>query len=167
MRQAIAVLVLLPLSLLAQDKAPTGGRPQGPRIGTATVTVVKYTGLERELLAAQQGQDLPGMEKFLSPDFEVWSAESPSPNPKADWQQEWMHSSLKDFRIRGMAVREFGDLAVVSFLLDRQGTAGGKMLSPTVFVVDVWHQSSNKLAVRYESSPALARSGQLRPTGKE
>ena len=67
-------------------------------------------------------------------------------------------------RVRDLAVREFGDVAVVSFFLDP--TAHGKTRSP-LYVVDVWRQAEHKLAVRYVSQPAHALQAPSRPRGRE
>jgi len=75
--------------------------------------------------------------------------------------------NLKSFRVRNMAVHEFGEVAVVSFLLDRSGSVNGKAMSPVLYVVDVWRTKDDKLTVRYASAPANPAPDENRPTGKE
>ena len=160
----LAILLVLPLSLAAQDQAPTGGRPGGGRIQTATRSVTKYTHLEDNLFQALQDNNRAGLDNILAPDFEAWAAEKTSPAPREPWMQTFL-GNLKSFRIRNMAVHDYAEVSVVSFLLERSGTQNGKPMTPVLFVVDVWKH--DKLAVRYASSPANPAPDESRPTGKE
>jgi hypothetical protein len=65
-----------------------------------------------------------------------------------------------------MAVREFADVAVVSFLLERSGIVNGKAMTPVLFIVDVWRKNDDRLAVRYASAPASPVAEENQPTGK-
>jgi ketosteroid isomerase-like protein len=160
------VLLLCAVSVVAQDQPPTGGRPSGGRIETATRGVVRYRGLESALLQAEQNKEQDALNRFIADDFEVRSAESNQPTPREVWEQRAKSANITWFKIRDMAVHEFGDIAVVSFLLDRRGEAGGKAVPPTVFIVDVWRQAEGKLAVRYVSTPGHPAGPRLMPTGK-
>lgn len=167
MKTLFLAVLLCATAVVAQDKAPTGGRPSGERIETATRGVVRYQAMERKLLQAEQGKDVNALQELVSDDFEERSAEHNRPTPRDQWESLVKSGDLAWFQLRNMAVHEFGDIAVVSFLLDRRGQRAGKSLAPTVFIVDVWRQSEGKLAVRYVSSPGHPASPQLMPTGKE
>lgn len=166
MKRSLLFFLILPALLMAQDQRPTGGLPGGARSVTPTRTVTKYTALESNLFQALQESNRQGAENILAPDFESWSAEKIPPMPRGEWLQAYV-GNLKSFNIRNMAVREFGDVAVVSFLLVRSGTLSGKAMSPVLFIVDVWRQNGDKLAVRYASAPANPAGVESRPTGKE
>ena len=158
--------MLLSICVFAQDQVPTGGRPSGGRTETPTRGVIKYKALERALLQAQQDKRQDAARQMIAEDFEIWSAEKNEPTPRELWEQGLASSNISWFQIRNMAVRDFGSVAVVSFLLDRRGEANGKPVTPTVYVVDVWQQQTGKLAVRYISAPGKP-AAQLMPTGKE
>lgn len=166
MKRLLALVVLLSVAAVAQDKAPTGGRPSGGRTETPTRGVTKYKAMERALLQAQQEKQQDKMSGLLADDFEVWSSETNEPTPRELWEQNAASANITWFQIRNMAVRDFGNVAIVSFLLDRHGEANGKPVAPTVFVVDVWQQQTGKLMVRYQSVPGRP-GAQLLPTGKE
>ncbi len=166
MKRLLVLVILLSIAAVAQDKAPTGGRPSGGRTETPTRGVVRYKAMERALLQAQQEKQQEKLSGMLADDFEVWSAEQTEPTPRELWEQNATASNITWFQIRNMAVRDFGSVAIVSFLLDRHGDANGKPVSPTVFVVDVWQQQTGKLMVRYQSGPGKP-GAQLLPTGKE
>jgi len=78
--------------------------------------------------------------------------------------QERRRDTVAAMRLRDLAVREFGDAAVVSFFVD--ATAPGKPRS-TLYVVDVWRQAEHKLAMRYVSQPMHALQAPSRPRGRE
>lgn len=161
MRRLLVLSVALCALAVAQDQAPAGGRTQ-----TMTRGVAKYTALENNLFQALQDNNRAGTENTLAPDFEAWAAEKLPPTPRADWMQAFV-GNLKSFRIRNMAVHEYGDVSVVSFLLDRSGSVNGKPMSPVLFIVDVWRNQGDKLLVRYASAPANPAAAESTPTGKQ
>lgn len=150
MRKLIVASVLFVTTLgIGQNQAPV---PHGMG-GTLTRSADRYKGLETALLQAQQDKDQNSASRLLADDFEIWSAEQTDARPRELWVQGWTKTNLTWFRIRNITVREFGDTAIVSFLLDRRGDANGKPVAPTTFVVDVWQQQTGKLSVRYISVP--------------
>lgn len=163
-RAALIVILLASVFVSAQDQPPTGGRPSSGHTVVATRLVTKYMALERNLFQGLQDGNNPGLEHILATDFESWAAEKLPPTPRADWIHQFS-GNLKTFQIHNMAVREFGDTSVVSFLLQRSGTMNGKPMSPILFIVDVWR--NDKLAVRYASAPANPAQLSSTPTGKE
>lgn len=167
MKTLLFTLIFCCTIALAQDQAPTGGRPTGGRTETATRGVVRFKGLERALIEAGQEKNQQTLSRLLAEDFEERSAERNEPVPREIWEQNWTSANVTWFQIRDIAVHDFGDIAVVSFLLDRRGEAGGKALPGTIFVVDVWRKAEGKVAVRYVSTPGKPAGAQLMPTGKE
>ena len=69
--------------------------------------------------------------------------------------------------IRNLNVREFNDIAVVSFLLDSRRIVKRKIVTSTRYVVDIWRQSPHQLIARYVSVPSAAPPIPPRPTGRE
>ena len=166
MKKMVLALLMVGVAAWAQDVRPTGGRPAGGRVESPTRGVVKYKALEQALLQAEQDKRPEAAADHVTEDFEIWSAEKNEPTPRELWEQNLKSSNVSWFQIRNMAVRDFGSVAVVSFLLDRRGEVGGKPVKPTVYVVDVWQQPAGKLAVRYISAPGKP-AAQLMPTGKD
>jgi nuclear transport factor 2 (NTF2) superfamily protein len=101
------------------------------------------------------------LEQMLDSDFEVWSGEDVPPISRAEWKTKSAATPVAAYRFRNMAVRDFGNISVVSFLLEKTGKQAS-----TKFVVDVWRNEGDKLAVRYESKPRTPVVGEA-PTGKE
>ena len=152
-------------AVMAQDVKPRGiGAAAG---GMATRSVSKYLGLERALQDGIAQRDRTAVLQVLAEDFEVRTSATPDAIAINEWLRRELASPGRDRIVRDLAVREFDDLAIVSFLLDSAGAPGHAKVSKTLFVVDVWRQSSGKLLTRYVERPASAPPASNRPTGRE
>jgi hypothetical protein len=90
----------------------------------------------------------------LSDDFELRVGARPgTPTPREEWIQSLLAKPLAPTGIGQMAVHDFGNVAVVSFL--ETATAAGKRdPARDVFVVDIWKRAGDtwQLAIRYASA---------------
>lgn len=149
------VIALLAATLLgfgipaaAQDVAASG------RIPTVTRLVKAF--LERETaldVAAREGR-VAAVDAMLADDFELRVAARPgSPTPRAEWVRRVIAKPGPPRRFEQMAVHDYGDVAVVSFMQAWTARSPGHDIA----TVDVWKRSGDdwKLAVRY-SGPADA-----------
>jgi len=153
MRTATAVaaaILLCSAAAPAQDAAPAA---RGAGAGMATRSVAQYTDLEQQLLQAQQDRDRTAAQQLLAEDFEVRGPEDADAIPGTQWLDRRMQDRPGSSRIQDLSVREFGDVATVSFLQHSQGGVGGAALPTFTYVVDVWRQSDHKLMLRYISAP--------------
>ena len=100
---------------------------------SATRSVSRYLGLEREVQQALAARDEAALQSRVDEAFEYRTPASDETRDRA----AWLHgASRAQARIRDLTVREEGELAIVSFLADaRQGK--------THFVVDVWNGVRN------------------------
>jgi len=152
MRKLIVLLVALaPIVALSEDQSPAFREATA---ATLTRSATKYRELEYKLLQALQDRDNKVVNKILSDDFEESSAEKSGATTREEWQRAWFAKKLQSFGIREIAVREYGEVAVVSFLQSQQIESAGKISGTTVFVIDVWNPSIDTLKVRYISTPA-------------
>ena len=164
----LAILLLLPLlsgSALSQPQLPLGVR--GPGSGLATRSVSAYLALERGLLEALRDGNRDAVLRMLDEKFAVSSPAKIDETLSADWLQQELHSSSTNSGVRNLNVREFDDVAVVNFLLDRGRVVKGKTVTTTLYVIDVWRQSSHQLLARYISMPHTTPPIPTRPTGRE
>jgi hypothetical protein len=148
----------------AQAGLPPGVR--GPAAGAATRSVSHYLDLERDLQAALAARDAAAAQSLLSEDFEARSAVSPDPVTQQEWlRNEFAHA--RRTRVRQLVLREFDDIAVASFLLQPVHADASAAPGPTVFIVDVWRQSTGKLQARYVDQPARTPFLSNRPSGRQ
>jgi len=129
----------------------------------ATRSVSKYLGLERALQEALAQRDRNAVTQLLAEDFDVRNAASPDAVSADDWLRRELAAPRARI-VRDLSVREFDDLAIVSFLLDPALAGRG---AATLFVVDVWRRSSGKLLVRYAERAAAPSARPSRPSGRE
>ena len=139
-----------------------------PKIMTATRQVTLFTGLEKQLLTGIQKKDQAAVKGLLADDFEIWM---PNGDPIAaeDWLPVVLGKfHLKSFRISQMAVRDFGDTAVVKFMRSQKADFQGKDETGEYFVIDVWRKSGDswQLSDRYVSRISSVVSAP-RPSGKQ
>jgi ketosteroid isomerase-like protein len=145
------LLILLGLSTLlgsalAAGQAPTGGR--GGAIPTRNVAT--FTKLENEWNDAIRRHDAAALARILGEDFEIRSAPAPGvPTARDEAMRAWAQLPALQSTIGQMAVHEYGELALVSFVwtLDQAGDRPQQ----TFFVVDTWKRAGAewKAAVRY------------------
>jgi ketosteroid isomerase-like protein len=137
-------------SAMAAGQAPTGGR--GGPVPTRNVAI--FTKLENAWIDAVQRHDADALSHLVSDDFEIRSAPVPGvPTARDEALQAWTQLPAQPSAIGQMAVHEYGDLMVVSFVWKRgEGAAGaGAGTSQSFFVVDTWKRAGAdwKVAVRY------------------
>ena len=157
----ICACVTLAMAIGSFATASFAQTPAGGRVMTVTRQVAEFSQHENALADALRKADHATTERMLAADFEVRDSASPNqPTPRA----QWIASAHPDTAAEQMAVHDYGDVAVVSFVnrADKPASAA--------FVVDVWHKQGTdwQLAVRYQSqiNARKMRSGAIRPTGK-
>ena len=121
---------------------------------TPTRNVLTFTRLENAWLEALQRRDAEALARLPAAASEPGSAAAPGvPTARAEAMRESLRAPVSRSSIEQMAVHEYGDVMLVSFLWTvADGTA-----PQSFFVVDTWKRSGSewKAAVRY-AAPAGA-----------
>lgn len=123
------------------------------RVALLTRPMAEFYHREQALAQALAAGQSKAAEDMLTPNFEVRTAADPGkPIPRAQWIQWMLHDKPMDARIDGMAVHDYGMVAVVSF--HQHDVLGAAHVANDRFIVDVWvKQASNwLLSVRYSSA---------------
>jgi hypothetical protein len=162
---AIAALTFVSTTALCQTGLPPGVR--GPESGLATRSVSNYLRVERDLLESLKAGKRDAILGMLSDDFIVRSASQNDELSAIDWLTSELGNPIETANVRDLSVRELDDIAIVSFLLDSRHGVKPKAVSSTLYVVDVWRKSTNKLVGRFVSEPKHTPPIPPRPTGKE
>jgi len=151
----------------AQSRLPPGVDGSGAAAAPAMATrsVAAYLDRERALAGALREHRRDDVAHLLAPEFEVRSAESLDAVAAPAWLDAQLHAATMATVVRDLAVRELGDLAIVSFFLDAKAPRGTS--TKTLYVVDVWRRSDVRLVARYESEPAHPLRAPSRPRGRE
>jgi hypothetical protein len=133
----------------------------------ATRSVSKYLQLERALQDAIDDHRNADLRRLLAEDFAAHSAGRVDSMPMDAWMKSELGRKPATSGVRDMQVLELDDIAVVSFFLDRRRQLGGKAVTATAYVLDVWRQSAGLLIARYESNPVKPVAAPKRPSGRE
>jgi hypothetical protein len=139
------VLVLCAAALTSQVQAQTV-RTQIPVV---TRLVQIYADHERRLADAINRKDSGEIDRLVADDFELRSANNIGvATPRADWIAQSLKEPSAPMSIGQMAVHDYGDIRIVSFVMTRAAAAGRRR---GIAVVDVWMQSgdSSVLKIRY------------------
>jgi ketosteroid isomerase-like protein len=145
-------LIFLGLSAALGSAAAAGQTPTGGRGGPVpTRNVAIFTKLENALADAVQRHDAEALSHIVSDDFEIRSTPVPGvPTARDEALQAWSQlPPPASSAIGQMAVHDYGELMVVSFVW-KQGAAAPSA-AQSFFVVDTWKRAGAdwKLAVRY------------------
>ena len=167
MRQLLIIVFVAGVCVgaLAQPAMPPG--VHGATSGLATRSVSNYLDLERGLLEALKLGDRGSVLEKLGPDFTFRSDADVDDSVAADWLDDEMRHPIKMGNVRNLSVREFDEMAVVSFLLDIRRAGKFKAMASTLYVVDVWQQHPPQLMARYVAQPRHALPVPTRPSGRE
>ena len=162
---ALAVGAALASSAAAQPRLPPGVDGSAPAPATATRAVAHYLDLERALAAALREHRREAAAQMLAPEFEARSGEALDAIGARAWLDAQLRARTTPTVVRDLAVRELGDLAVVSFFVDAAPVRGAG--TTTLYVVDIWRESDARLMARYEAQPAHPLRAPARPRGRE
>ena len=138
-------LVLCTAALASQVQAQTV-RTQIP---TVTRLVKIYSDYERRLADAINRKDTGEINRLVADDFELRSANNIGvATPRADWIAQSLKEPSASTLVGQMAVHDYGNIQIVSFVMKRTPAAGRER---GIAVVDVWMQSgdSSILKTRY------------------
>ena len=161
MKPTLAVLAIAAFCAASLSASPRNPANAPHRVQVMTRQVLAFSQREQALAEALGKSDRAVIDRLLSPDFEMRDgAAAVQPVPRAQWISSRNNSAPEQ-----MAVHDYGDVAVVSFV---NNVIGSKSAS-TAFVVDVWqkHGEDWQLAVRYQSQLGKqAPAGDIKPSGK-
>lgn len=143
------------LAVLLSAAAAAGAQPGGAPMLTRQAQSL----LEQEdaLLRAVRAHDTAAVEAMVGDDFEmVVAPDAGRPVPRDEWIGALARPGAGSYAVEQLAVRDFGGVAVASFVLRGQGP---RAKAPPVFVVDCWQSAGGgwKLARRLASLAAGSR----------
>ena len=149
MNRWMAVLLSLVCSVCAYGQQ----RPAAPSASTGQTDT--FAKLENDFTAAIQHKDKAALEGALAPDFTMTFSFAPDQSLDRDTYLQGALTlyNLKSFAIRGLRVRQIGDVAIVSSVYQQQAEMNGNDRGSEFFVTDVWTHKGDRwlLSARYSS----------------
>ena len=117
----------------------------------------EFKALEIAWSQAIRAQDRERLESFLSPDYTLTVARPTGLNVTE--REEWLRNAvtvykIHEFEFTEVAVRRFGEVAIVSSRFKQTATVNGRDRSGDAFLTDVWVRANGKwrVSARYSSS---------------
>jgi ketosteroid isomerase-like protein len=147
-------LIFAGLLLAASSTAWAQGGAAGHGVPTPTRNVTVFTELENNWMNAVQKHDSAVIDKLVAPDYELRSGTAPGvPTAREEWLKESFALPPTAGTIGQMAVHDFGELMLVSFLW-KTGAPAGSPIAQNVFVVDTWKRQGDgwQVVVRYATA---------------
>lgn len=119
------------------------------QIPVVTRLVQIYSDYEQRLAEAVNRKDNGQINRLVAEDFELRSANNIGVStPRAEWIAQSLKEPATTVSIGQMAVHDYGNIRIVSFVMKREAATGREH---GIAVVDVWMQSGDNsvLKVRY------------------
>jgi len=163
LRLARSVAVVLCTAVPASQAQ---AQPVRTQIPVVTRLVQIYADHEQRLAEAINRRDTGEIDRLVAGDFELRPAGNIGvPTPRADWVAQSLKEPPASISIGQMAVHDYGNIRIVSFMMNR---AAEDRSAPGIAVVDVWMQSgeSSILKTRYAAvveNQSLRVPGETRP----
>ena len=117
-----------------------------------------------ELMSAVERQDRAALELIVADEFMLEVPGDTSFTPRAEWIDNAVNMKWEGSKFHNVKVRAFGEVAVVSSLLDFKVTTGiGIPISSDVQVTDVWLRRDGQwlIAVRQLGADSLSGTVQM------
>lgn len=127
------------------------------RIPTVTILVKQYADLENNLQQAILNNNKKALNEMLANDFEERDGSNPNnPIPKEMWINKMLSQQHSMYRMEQIAVRDFGNIRMISFLLIPK-QPNKQIDNKGLFIVDVWQNTDehNQLLIRYSTEPNM------------
>lgn len=144
--------------LLVAANVFAAGQARPRFVPTPTRNVTTFTELENAWIDAVQKHDTQAIDRIVAPDFELRAAAAPAvPTARADSIKQSFALPPFESHVSQMAVHEYPDLMVVSFLWSIAPPKGTNLVQ-NVFVVDTWKRVEGnwQVVVRYAAPAANA-----------
>ncbi len=116
-----------------------------------------------ELMSAVEQQDRAALELLVADEFMLEVPGDTARTPRAEWIDNAVNLKWEGFKFHNIKVRSFGEVAVVSSLLDFKVTTGiGIPISSDVQVTDVWVRRDGQWLIAVRQLGADSLSGTVR-----
>ena len=160
---SIFVAAILTSSASCETSQSKGA--MGAEMGMATRSVSAFLTKERSLEGAIAQGDKKTASGLLAETFEFRTGRNDVAVGREEWLMRKRNEGGEAGLIRGLSVREFQSVAVVSFVLDYRGRSGSRRAA--YLTVDVWDSATGQLQSRYVDEMKRPPQRWNGPTGYE
>jgi ketosteroid isomerase-like protein len=129
---------------------------------TASAALVTLT---KTWTDAMNAKDHEKIEQLVAPEFALyrWNGELMSQRP--DWLDFLYHTEIKEYTVRDISAKAYGDFGVVTLVCTWSGIHNGGAFDVHAVMVDTWHRTNGKWQViaRNSCTPTADSAGTAEP----
>ena len=103
-------------------------------------------------------KDYTKLEALMAPEYALYRWNGELMAPRTDWLDFLYHTEIKEYTVRNISARAYGDFGVVTLVCTWTGVHNGSPFDVDSVIVDTWRRTNGKC-----SSVAAAVAPQLLP----
>jgi Domain of unknown function (DUF4440) len=156
-RLLIVLLTLLYVSPIQAQQSPHSPATQaGP--DTTSAELVTLTKIWTD---AMNAKDHAKLEALVAPEFGLYRWNGELMTQRLDWLDFLYHTEIKEYTVRDISARAYGEFGVVTLVCTWIGVHDGASFDIHSVMVDTWRRSSGKWQVvsRNSCTPTPASAG--------
>jgi ketosteroid isomerase-like protein len=160
-------LLVVSLALLSYASPGQAQRPASPSAARATpdTASAELVTLAKAWTDAMNAKDHAKLEALMAPEFALyrWNGELAASRP--DWLDFLYNTEIKEYTVRDINAKAYGDFGVVTLVCTWAGVHGGRPFDIHSVVVDTWHRTNGKWQVvaRDSCTPTPTSAGSPSP----
>lgn len=156
---ALALLFSVPPGLTQQPPSPSTGQAG---LDTASAELVTLT---KAWTDAMNSKDHTKLEALMAPEYALYRWNGELMAPRTDWLDFLYHTEIKEYTVRNISARAYGDFGVVTLVCTWTGVHNGSPFDVHSVIVDTWRRTNGKWQVVARSSctPTPASAGTPSP----
>jgi ketosteroid isomerase-like protein len=142
----LLIVSLALLSYLSWGQAPIPTSPPAVQAGPDAASAELVTST-KAWTDAMNAKDHAKLEALMAPEFALyrWNGELAAPRP--DWLDFLYTTEIKEYSVRDISARAYGEFGVVTLVCTWAGVHDGRPFDLNSIIVDTWHRTNGKWQV--------------------
>lgn len=156
---AMALLFSASSGLTQQTPSPSAEHAAPDAASAELVTLTK------DWADAMNAKDHTKLEALIAPEFALYRWNGERMAPRSDWLDFLYHTEIKEYSVRNISARAYGDFGLVTLVCTWTGSHNGIPFDLHSVMVDTWRRTSGRWQVVARSSctPTPASAGTPNP----
>jgi ketosteroid isomerase-like protein len=160
-------LIVVWLALFFYVSSGLGQQPASQAAAQAaqdTASTVLVT-LTKAWTDAMNAKDHPKLEELVAPEFALYRWNGELMSKRSDWLDFLYHTEIKEYTVRDISAKAYGDFGVVTLVCTWSGVHNGGAFDVHAVMVDTWHRTKGKWQVvaRNSCTPTADSAGTAEP----
>jgi hypothetical protein len=127
-------------------------QPASPLPAQADASSAELVTLTKTWTDAMNAKDHAKLEALVASEYALYRWDGQLLAPRADWLDFLYHTDIKEYTVRDISARAYGELGVVTSVCTWTGVNNGHSFDIHSVMVDTWHRTNGKWQVVARSS---------------